>query len=569
MNLKTVSIHYDKTYSLDHNNRVFTPRNVDASRTPWNYNLITAGLPCAVDEEMLQCLDDYWRNYHILNDLYWSERTAAKILQDEQYQQFLQRMRKYRQAQNALNENPLITFLTFLIFPFLIPCEIYLQHQHHKDREALRALKDEQLLRDLTFKASKKALRGALNEHDLQSASTYLRTFDDVVTKMAVCANDYARIKPDTDLTASPEHRFATIDEIYSKLYEPSFREFQARQRPCRRYNGTYLEYIREGHAKGIAKKQQTKNAKNRFPAEALEFVIGIGDMHNTGYEAAFEDAQKSETLLKDFCDHLLTQHNVCFVTTKELHDPDWQPPFRHGLILLNLTMHADEATPGIHLTCIPYSRDCKRGPKVQATMGRAMTGMGYPSTWKDVLDENGERIPKRNKDGEIIHNKDDSIRYQQEPDQQGVIDWIEDQKRWIQLEMKKRYNWEREYKGSHPRGNLSTADYQAAAAKERKEEVEKLMEASLAQYNTRVRELSLLLNNRITQQLSSDTNQELIQHYLSVCSDEEYYSIADRAVAYLKQLPIVEHRETQQALLQKIHAADIRRKVNAQPCVR
>ena len=81
-------------------------------------------------------------------------------------------------------------------------------------------------------------------------------------------------------------------------------------------------------------------------------------------------------------------------MTTQELTNPNWQPPFRHGLIILNLTMHADEATPGIHLTCIPYSRDCKRGPAVQASLGRALTGMGYPSTWKDVLDENGERVP-------------------------------------------------------------------------------------------------------------------------------------------------------------------------------
>ena len=376
---------------------------------------------------------------------------------------------------------------------------------------------------------------------------------------MAVCANDYTRIKPDTDLTASPEHRFATIDEIYVKLYEPSFREFQARQRPCRRYNGTYLEYIREGHAKGIAKKQQTKNAKNRFPAEALEFVIGIGDMHNTGYEAAFEDAKKSETLLKDFCDHLLTQHNVCFVTTKELHDPDWQPPFRHGLILLNLTMHADEATPGIHLTCIPYSRDCKHGPKVQATMGRAMTGMGYPSTWKDVLDENGERIPKRNKDGEIIHNKDGSIRYQQEPDQQGVIDWIENQKRWIQLEMKKRYNWEREYKGSHPRGNLSTPDYKAAKAKERLEKYEQLTYDAVNAYQDRVCDLSLRLDDKVSSQWQTATHQDIINRYLSICSDKEYEEIVAKAAEHLEELAAREQKKSHQSLIQQIQQAENR----------
>lgn len=326
MKYKTISCHYDAVFSIDHNNRTFTPRNVDPSRTYRNYNPITAGLPCPIDEEMVQCLDDYWKSYQILNDMYWAERKAAKVIQDEAYQQFLTKMRRYRQSQQAFDNNPFITFFAFLIFPILIPCEIYLQYQFHKEREALEALKDEQWIRDMTYKASKRALRDALKEHDLQSASSYLKVFDSVVTGMAKCANDYKYIKPETNHTVTREHRFATIEEIYEKVYEPSFRDFQAHQRPCRRYNGTYLEYIRERRAKGNAKKQQTRNAKNRSTAEAIEFVIGIGDMDNTGYEAAFEDAKKSETLLKDFCDHLMTQHNVCFVTTTELNDLKWQP---------------------------------------------------------------------------------------------------------------------------------------------------------------------------------------------------------------------------------------------------
>lgn len=185
-------------------------------------------------------------------------------------------------------------------------------------------------------------------------------------------------------------------------------------------------------------KKKQNRNTKNRKTAEAVEFVIGIGDMDNTGYADAFQDAKKSETLLKDYCDHLVQQRNMCFVTTKELENPNWQPPFKHGLIILNLTVHCDEATPGIHLTCIPYSRDCKRGPAVQVALGRAMAGMGYPSTWRDVLDENGERIPKRTKDGKKIFNQDGTVRYRQEPDKQGVIDWIEEQKKWLQDEMER-----------------------------------------------------------------------------------------------------------------------------------
>ena len=560
MKYKTISCHYDTIFSLDHNNRVFIPRNVDSSRTSGNYNLITAGLPCSADAELTQCLDDYWNSYHILNDLYWSNRTTVKLIQDENYQQFLTRMRKYRQAQFSLTQNPLISFLTFLILPSLIPCEIYLQYQYHKDRKALDALKDAQLIRDLTFKASKQALRAALKEHDLQTASTYLHMFDSVVAEMAQCANNHAHTKADIDLTEPQRPRFATIEEIYEKVYEPSFREFQSHQRPCRRFNGTYLEYIRTDRAKSSIANQRTPNAKNRVPAEAIEFVIGIGDMDNTRYHAAYEDAKKAETLLKDFCDHLLTLHNICFVTTKELNDSTWQPPFRNGLIILNLTMHTDEATPGIHLTCIPYSQDCKRGPKIQATLGRTMTGMGYPSTWRDILDENGQPIPKRNKNGDIIYNKDGTIRYLQQPDKQGVIDWIEEQKLWLHKEMCRRYGWEREYKGSHPRGNLSTPDYKAAMAKKRKEEIEQLLVSSLKQYEARTLELSEALYDTVTPYLEQDTNQQLINRYLAVCSDEEYDAIVKKAFTYLDNLALTEQQKLRKSLIQQIQDADKRR---------
>lgn len=112
---------------------------------------------------------------------------------------------------------------------------------------------------------------------------------------------------------------------------------------------------------------------------------------------------------------------------------------------------------------------------------------MGYPSTWKDILDEHGDRVPKRDKLGNIIHNADGTVRYKQESDGQGIIDWIEDQKKWIQNEMEHRYGWQREYKGSHPRGNLLTPDYQVVRAKERQEEFERQMKSTFASFVFRV----------------------------------------------------------------------------------
>lgn len=564
MTFKTISAHYDKDYNLDHNNRIFIPHNVDPNRIPWNYNCVIAGQPFPADSGISQCIDDIWRSYSVLTDLYWSDKSIYQMVQSEEYQEFLAKMRKYRQAQNVMASNPLATFLAMLICPLLIPCEIYLQYRNHQARTELTRLREEQWIRNLTYRASRVALRDALRNHDLEAGTAYLQTLDSVVTEMSKCANNYSRVKPQVDLTPEKAIRYATLEEIYDKLFEPSFREFQQKQRPCRRYEGTYLEQIRDQQAKQIKKKQQTKNAKSRATAEAIEIVIGIGAMENTGYEAAFHDAKKSEVLLKDYCDHLLAQPNICFVTTRELSDSNWQPPFRNGLIILNLTMHADEATPGIHLTCIPYSRNCKRGPSAQASLGRAMTGMGYPSTWRDVLDDKGERVPKRNKNGEIIYNKDGSIRYQQEPDQQGIIDWIEEQKIWIQSEMKKRYNWDREYKGSHSRGNLDTPDYKAAKAKERLEEYEQLTRDAVAVYEDRIYDLSMQLDRKVESQLKNASNQDIIDRYLTVCSDKEYDEIVEKATEHLDKLAAREQEASHQALLLQMQAAEEKRSLNS-----
>ena len=186
------------------------------------------------------------------------------------------------------------------------------------------------------------------------------------------------------------------------------------------------------------------------------------------------------------------------------------------------------------------------------------MTGMGYPSTWRDVPDDTGERVPKRNKNGEIIYNKDWSIRYQQ-----GMIDWIEEQKIWIQSEMKKRYNWDREYKGSHPRGNPGTPDYKAAKAKERLEEYEQLTRDAVAVYEERIYDLSLRLDDKVESQWQNAKNQDIIDRYLAVCSDNEYNALVEKAADHLDKLAAREPEKSRQALLLQMQAAEEKRSSN------
>lgn len=164
-----------------------------------------------------------------------------------------------------------------------------------------------------------------------------------------------------------------------------------------------------------------------------------------------------------------------------------------------------------------------------------------------------------KNKDGEVIRNKDGSVRYQQEPACQGILDWIAVQKQWLQKEMKQRYGWEREYKGSHPRGNLSTPDYKAARSKERQNQYEQLLQASISQYQKTVEKLSIALDEKLDTFFQHATNQDMIAQYLQLCPDEEYEAVASHAAAYLDRLAVMENDKRYQSIVAQIQKAEDR----------
>ena len=169
------------------------------------------------------------------------------------------------------------------------------------------------------------------------------------------------------------------------------------------------------------------------------------------------------------------------------------------------------------------------------------------------MLDDQGQPIPKRDKEGNIIHNKDGSVRFKQEPAGQGIIDWIEDQKRWIQQEMVRRYQWDREYKGSHPRGNLTIPDYKAARAAERVRESEQKMYTTVQAYSQQIDELTDRLTAKIEESFTNTTEWEAIRRYLNACPEEDYQEILRRADEYIQSLPQEESRKAKQSLIEII----------------
>lgn len=545
MNYKTISGHYGTQYSLSHNNRVFIPKNVDPSRCTNNDFLVSAGQLVGSDFPYVSDMNRLWSSYRLVNQIYWDEYR----IKSEELKKRLAEIREYQRRMSWLShqvdENPVLLLLEILLLPLLIPIDIAADCYLSDQLEALDAHRFCLQFERETFLDQSKSLRDALHQKDRRQGTTLLQEMDTMVSIATELADFYS----------PAEVRFATIEEIYNKVFEPGFREFQTKQRKCRRYEGTYLEQIRQRQTNNT--KSQSKNEKTRSQSEAIEIVFSIGDMDNTGYDKAPEDATKSEQLLKAFNRHLLSLPNVCVITTAELNTPGWQPPFRHGLILLNLTAHFDESTPGIHMTAIPYSRGCKRGPAVQPSLGRAFTGMGYPSTWREVTDENGTPLPKRDRNNNIIYDEDGSPRIRKEPEKQGIIDWIEEQKLWLEKEMDLRYGWRREYKGKHPRGNLSTPDYKVARAMERLTERENLFKQAVENYSKRILYLNQTLEQTVDEALERHPDFRIIVNYIQTCPESRFDQLFEEAMQNYTHLSENEYNKLNTSLSQLISAAE------------
>lgn len=264
MKTKTISGHYDSVFSFAHNNREFIPNNVDPSRTPWNYNCIVAGGEVYMDLENPRFIPDFWERYREISEIYWSDRALAKQLEYERFQRELQRIRKHRMQWWRECHVLWGMFLTLLLLPLIIADEVYWDQQYAEAVAYLEDFKWEQALRDENFKTLKSSFRDALRNYDIQEGTKLLHCMDELVTQMAAYAADVVNASEKYKIPPVEGPRFATIEQVYAKLYEPAFREFQSKQRPSRRFEGTYLEYIRKGQYGEITKKQLNRNSRNR-----------------------------------------------------------------------------------------------------------------------------------------------------------------------------------------------------------------------------------------------------------------------------------------------------------------
>ena len=244
--MKTISGHYGSVFSLDHNNRYFIPNNCNPERLDRNYYPVIAGGELPFELPDLRFTNEMWKKYSQLQDIYWRNRALAK---EEEYEKLRRILRKLYQRDSArlIEDGGIVGLALGLLFlPLLIANDIAIEIEYDKAMEAWETFNNEQFVRDMMFIANKNSLRDALRSYDLQAGTNNLRVMDNVVKDMARLAGDLVNASDRYVIPPATKPRFATLEEIYDKLYEPAFRAFQEKQRPCRRYDGKYLQYIRE-----------------------------------------------------------------------------------------------------------------------------------------------------------------------------------------------------------------------------------------------------------------------------------------------------------------------------------
>ncbi len=250
--------------------------------------------------------------------------------------------------------------------------------------------------------------------------------------------------------------RSFTLQQVYDKLFEESYQQWksiQIKKSRGDRCPPTYYDKIENDKQKKLL----------------YEVIWQIGDMDDTGFDTVPDDAIKAEGLLKDFVAHLENLPYVCIVTKEKLDDPEWQPSFDEGIVIVNMAYHGDESTPHIHMPFIPYSRNMKRGVKIQNAFAETFKRLGYDTVMIQAVDKEGNLVWQTDENGNKVP--------QMKRSEHGAVGWIEEQKEVIHKMMYERYGWERNYKGANERGNLLLSDYKRERAAEKAKEAQRQQE--------------------------------------------------------------------------------------------
>lgn len=150
------------------------------------------------------------------------------------------------------------------------------------------------------------------------------------------------------------------LGAAYEKIFGKAQAEYNAKQKRADRKIDNYFEKLFE-------KKPSSEIIQNGNKTKSYyEFVAGIGDMHDTGYDTNPDAAKTAEQCLLDY----INGNPELGIKSFQERNPN--------LYIFNAIIHADEKTPHLHFDYIPYADGYKKGMTRQQGYDKAIQQMGY-----------------------------------------------------------------------------------------------------------------------------------------------------------------------------------------------
>lgn len=159
------------------------------------------------------------------------------------------------------------------------------------------------------------------------------------------------------------------LTDAYEELFGAVQQVYDSKQKRKDRKIGDYYKKLF-----GEPKDEIVKGGNNDKQQNFYEYVIGIGDKDDTGFETNPEDAAIAVECLKEYF-YGNAEHGL---KSFEERNPNFH--------LMDAVIHCDESTPHAHYDIIPWSDGYKTGMTRQQGINRALEKMGYGSNGSKAI---------------------------------------------------------------------------------------------------------------------------------------------------------------------------------------
>ena len=138
----------------------------------------------------------------------------------------------------------------------------------------------------------------------------------------------------------------------YEQVFGAALEEYNAKQKRSDRKIDNYFYKLFGREPTDVI--IENSNKQHSF----YEYVVGIGDMHDTGYKSNPKMAALAVRCLEEYMQNFQERNPQFYV--------------------FNAVIHQDEATPHLHYDFIPYVEGCRTGMSRQQGIAKALEQMGY-----------------------------------------------------------------------------------------------------------------------------------------------------------------------------------------------